>query len=70
MGARPYSKQTIGGCASRGLGSTPKRDGPYAESAEIVAGLMPPHARAIAGGARALASAEAESFAFNLYGDA
>ena len=68
MGARRYSKQTIGGCASRGLGSTPERDGPFAESAKIVAALMPPHARAATN--VALAAAETENFAFNLYGDA
>jgi hypothetical protein len=45
LGARNYSKQTIGGCASRGKGSTPERDGPFEDAAKQVADMMPAHAR-------------------------
>lgn len=45
MGADMDSGQTIGGCASRGLGSTPPRGGPYARGARGVASMMPAHAR-------------------------
>lgn len=85
MGADNYGGQTIGGCANRGLGSTPQRSGPYRFGARSVAQMMPPHGRGRGatgggfgsaggrvggGGARAAGGAGAGgALGFDLYGD-
>ena len=68
MGAKNYSKQAVGGCASRGLGSTPERDGPWKMAAREVENSMPAHAMATARTIAEMQSLQAAT-SFDLYGD-
>lgn len=68
MGARNYGRQTVGGCASRGRGSAPERDGPWKIAAREVENAYPAHAFANARTLAEIASLKAAT-SFDLYGD-